>query len=407
MRRAIIFLLSLSLILFFGQSVYATSYHIYPGDDLAYTITQNTCSWDIVYIHEGIHTLKDDVNISGKSLPIVGDGSDKTIIILDDHKFNIYKTQNNANPMIVTISGITFKNAKTSETIIFENYLPNTSMNLVLSDCKFENIGDVALISATYVVRNYKMTINRCGIYYGESSAPEVGEVSIRDGGSKYDSINLEINNSSFSNSSSLTAYSFSPESLIDLKVQNSVFFNNNTGIQIFGPVELYSKNNLFASNLKGVLIDSVNSKGVLINNTVDSNGYDSGFGIYNKGAIELQNNIISNNNYGIYNDGQIVQRKNILWKNKINYGIGDNDFIISDPLFTIGPGGNYYLGGESKAIDTGSDTSSFFKLNRKTTQVNEVFDKGIVDIGYHYESNFIPPIFSRLIDIFCKNCDI
>jgi hypothetical protein len=407
MRSSIILLLSLSLILFSGQSLYATSYHVYPGDDLAYTITQNTCSWDIVYIHEGVHTLKDDVNISGKSLPIVGDGSDKTIIILDDNRFNIYKTKNNLNPMIVTISGVTFKNAKISGGIIFENYIPNTSLNLVLSDCKFENIGDVALISATYPVRDYKVTINRCDIYYGESSGPEIGTSSTENVASNYNSIILEINNSNFSNSSSLTAYSFSPESLIDLKVENSVFFNNSTGIQVFGPVELYSKNNLFSNNLKGVLIDSVNSKSILINNTVDSNGYDYGFGIYNKGAVELQNNIISNNNYGIYNDGQIVQRKNILWKNKVNYGITDSDFIVSDPLFTIGPRGNYYLGEESKAIDSGSNTSSFFELNRKTTQVNEVFDKDIVDIGYHYPSNFKPSIFSRLIDILCKRCDI
>ena len=77
----IILLFTLSLIISFGEIAYATSYHIYPGDDLANTITNNTCSWDIVYIHEGIHTLSADVNISGKSLPIVGDGSDKTIIL--------------------------------------------------------------------------------------------------------------------------------------------------------------------------------------------------------------------------------------------------------------------------------------------------------------------------------------
>jgi hypothetical protein len=401
MRKIIFFLLSLNLVIFFGQSVYATSYHVYPEDDLAYTVTQNTCSWDIVYIHEGVHVLSDDVNISGKSLPIVGDGSENTIIILEDHVFRTYKTQNNLNPMIVTISGITFKNAKTKESIVFENYLPNTSLNIVLSDCKFQNVGDVVLISGLYPVRDYKETMNRCDIFYGESSSPEIVNTSTIDDSPRYDSINLEINNSSFSNSSSLTAYSFSPESSIYLQIENSVFLDNNNSIQIFGPVGLYSKNNLFSNNLKGVIIDSVNSKGILINNTVDSNGHGTGFGIYNKGTIELQNNIISNNNYGIYNEGRIIQHKNILWENKINYGIIDSDFMIYDPLFTIGPRGTYYLKEESKAVDAGTDSSSLFTLNRKTTRVDGVFDKGTVDIGYHYDSNQKSSLFARLIEYF------
>lgn len=391
----------LCLILFFGQTAYATSYHIYPGDDIAYTVTNNTCSWDIVYIHEGIHTLKDDVNISGKSLPIVGDGSDKTIIILDDYVFRIYKTQNNANPMIFTISGITFKNAKTSESIIFENYIPNTSMNLVLSDCKFENVGDIAFISSVYPIRDYKKTINRCDIYYGESSPPEIGTASIGNKSSNYKAINIEIIDSNFSNSSSLTTYSFSQESIINLRVENSLFINNNTGIQVFGPVDLYLKNNLFANNLKGILFDSTNSKGKLINNTVDSNGHASGYGIYNKGDIYFQNNIISNNNYGIYNEGQIVQNSNLLWANKINYGLIENDFLVFDPLFVVGPNGPYYLSEQSKALDAGSNDSSFFRLNNKTTSVNQEFDKGTVDLGYHYDSKYKLSLFSRFMDVF------
>ena len=148
MKKIFSFLILMVLILYSGNSVYATSYHIYPGDDLANTITNNTCSWDIVYVHEGIHTLNSDVNISGKSLPIVGDGSEKTIIILDDHIFRFYKTENNANPMTLTISGITFRNASNGESIYFENYIPQSMMQVSMSDCNFENIGDVSFISA-------------------------------------------------------------------------------------------------------------------------------------------------------------------------------------------------------------------------------------------------------------------
>jgi len=390
----------LGLFLFFGQAAYATSYHIYPGDDLAYTVTNNTCSWDIIYIHEGIHTLKDDVNISGKSMPIVGDGSDKTIILLEDYVFRIYKTQNNANPMTLTISGITFKNAKTSEGIVFENYVPNHSMNLVLSDCKFENIGDVAFISAVYPIRDYKKTINRCDVYYGESSPPEIGVSSVNNKASSYKSMQINIIDSNFVNSSTLTAYSFSPECVIDFKVENSLFISNDTGIQVFGPVELYFKNNLVSNNLKGILFDSTNSKGTLINNTVDSNGVNGGFGIYNKGALDIQNNIISNNNYGIYNEGQIIQTSNTLWNNKINYGIIEDDFLILNPLFIPGPNGSYYLNEKSEVVDAGSNTASYFGLNYKTTNINEELDKGLVDIGYHYKSNFKPSRASRLIEI-------
>lgn len=399
----IILLFTLSLIISFGEIAYATSYHIYPGDDLANTITNNTCSWDIVYIHEGIHTLSADVNISGKSLPIVGDGSDKTIIFLEDHVFRIYKTQNNANPMIFTISGITFKNAKTSESIIFENYVPSHSITLVLSDCKFENLGDISFIAAVYPIRDYKMTINRCDIYYGESSPPEIEASSGNDIKSIYKSMEVTIIDSNFVNSSSLTAYSFSPESTIDFKVENSLFLDNNTGIQVFGPVDLYFKNNLVSNNEKGILFDSTNSKGILINNTIDSNGGSKGFGIYNKGIIDMQNNIISNNNYGIYNEGQINYSSNMLWANKINHGISELDFLVFNPSFIIGPNGPYYLDEQSKAIDSGSDTSSFFKLNYKTTNFNENFDRGIVDLGYHYSSRYKASIFSRLIDILFK----
>lgn len=403
-RIFIILIFILGLTLFFGQTAYATSYHIYPEDDLAFTITNNTCSWDIIYIHEGIHTLKSDVNISGKSLPIVGDGSDKTIILLDDYVFRIYKTQNNANPMTFTISGITFKNAKTSESIIFENYVPNNSMNLVLSDCRFENIGDVAFISAFYPIRDYKKTINRCDVYYGESSPPEIGGSSINNRSSNYNSMNIEIIDSSFVNSSTLTAYSFSPQSLIHFKVENSLFINNDTGIQVFGPVELYFINNLVSSNLKGILFDSTNSKGALLNNTVDSNGFNGGFGIYNKGTIDIQNNIISNNNYGIYNEGQITQTSNSLWNNKINNGIVEDDFLILDPLFIPGPNGSYYLNEQSGVVDAGSNTASYLGLNYMTTNIDEELDKGIIDIGYHYKSNYKPSIFSRLIEILTGN---
>jgi len=143
-----------------------------------------------------------------------------------------------------------------------------------------------------------------------------IGKIPIENKSSKYKSINKKILDSIFSNSAGITAYSFSPESIINLEVENSLFLNNNAGIQTFGPVELYSKNNLFSNNINGILFHFGNSKGILINNTVDSKGDAIGFAISNKGNIELKNNIILNNNYDIYNEGEIIQTI-IIWGKK------------------------------------------------------------------------------------------
>jgi hypothetical protein len=88
------------------------------------------------------------------------------------------------------------------------------------------------------------------------------------------------------------------------------------------------------------------------------------------------------------------------LWNNKINNGIVEDDFLILDPLFMPGPNGSYYLNEKSEVVDAGSNTASYFGLNYKTTNINEELDKGIVDIGYHYKSNYKPAIVSRLIEI-------
>lgn len=394
------FLILMVLILYSGNSVYATSYHIYPGDDLANTITNNTCSWDIVYVHEGIHTLKSDVNISGKSLPIVGDGSEKTIIILDDHIFRFYKTENNANPMTLTISGITFRNASNGESIYFENYIPQSMMQVSMSDCNFENIGDVAFISADYPIRDYKRTINRCDIYYGQSAPVEITPDLINKVKS-YESFRVRIIDSNFTNSNDLTIYSFSPESNIDFKIENSRLINNNTGLQTFGPVTISVKNNLIIGNFKGVLLNSPDSTGFLNNNTINSNGDTQGFGIYNRGKLYLENNIISNNNYGIYNEGEIIQSNNLLWSNISNNLRTSSDFLSFDPKFTSGPRGDYYLSGDSQCIDAGSNTVSYLKLNDRTTSVDERLDWGVVDLGYHYPSKYKISFLDRLIGIF------
>ena len=65
---------------------------------------------------------------------------------------------------------------------------------------------------------------------------------------------------------------------------------------------------------------------------------------------------------------------------------------IDADPLFVIGPFGNYYLSQtaagqeqDSPCVDAGSDTAENLGLNTRTTRTDQVPDSGIVDLGYHY----------------------
>ncbi len=66
---------------------------------------------------------------------------------------------------------------------------------------------------------------------------------------------------------------------------------------------------------------------------------------------------------------------------------------ISLDPLFVVGPGGNYYLSQvaagqlvDSPCLDAGSDTAVNLGLDTKTTRTDAVVDAGLVDIGYHYK---------------------
>jgi hypothetical protein len=76
-----------------------------------------------------------------------------------------------------------------------------------------------------------------------------------------------------------------------------------------------------------------------------------------------------------------------------LNWGVGN---IYADPLFVTGPLGGYYLSQtatkdpsqtiNSPCVDAGSDSASNVGLYRLyTTRTDEVFDTGIVNMGYHY----------------------
>ncbi|MBN1592986.1 MAG: right-handed parallel beta-helix repeat-containing protein [Candidatus Coatesbacteria bacterium] len=58
---------------------------------------------------------------------------------------------------------------------------------------------------------------------------------------------------------------------------------------------------------------------------------------------------------------------------------------IQFDPLFVIGPLGEYYLHPDSPCIDAGSRSAIDAGLSDRTTQTDGTPDSGTVDLGYHY----------------------
>ena len=79
-----------------------------------------------------------------------------------------------------------------------------------------------------------------------------------------------------------------------------------------------------------------------------------------------------------------------------LNWGPG---MVNADPLFTPGPKGFLYLGQiaagqlvDSPCVDTGSNLASNLGMDIYWTRTDSVSDSGIVDMGFHYGSNFIFP---------------
>ena len=58
---------------------------------------------------------------------------------------------------------------------------------------------------------------------------------------------------------------------------------------------------------------------------------------------------------------------------------------IHDDPMFVIGPFGEFYLHPESPCIDAGSRSAEEAGLADRTTQADGAPDAGTVDMGYHY----------------------
>lgn len=140
-----------------------------------------------------------------------------------------------------------------------------------------------------------------------------------------------------------------------------------------------YNNSNIGFSSILG---------GTFINCTSANNGYD---GFYEQDTYSNATNCIAygNTHYG-FSEKVITNYCNAFDNTVGNYqspmGTGS---ISSDPKFVTGRLGDFYLGYSSPSVDSGSDQSTALSLyNRFTTRADDKWDKGKVDMGFHYASN-------------------
>jgi hypothetical protein len=141
-----------------------------------------------------------------------------------------------------------------------------------------------------------------------------------------------------------------------------------------------------------------------ITNNTATGLGaYGGGIGLQNFGSqVTATNCIIYGNTAGSGNGNEIyIQGSLVCTLNYCDYGNGPGDIlgtpvtsncITSDPLYTAGPYGSYYLshiaagqGSDSPCIDIGSDTAANLGLDTFTTRTDNIADTGTVDLGHHF----------------------
>ncbi|MBN2363459.1 T9SS type A sorting domain-containing protein [candidate division WOR-3 bacterium] len=171
----------------------------------------------------------------------------------------------------------------------------------------------------------------------------------------------------------------------------------------------------------------------VVKNNLVYGNQAPTGGGIYVRydGSNIADNTFFGNLSYleggGIYVLNQSttipVIRDCIVWGNNSSTSQGNQIFldpatgssanvyyccveegwngtgnISENPIFTVGPEGDFYLSQtmagqiqQSPCVDAGSYSSAFLGMDSMTTRTDEIFDSGVVDMGFHYQNGSNP----------------
>ncbi|MCD6326125.1 right-handed parallel beta-helix repeat-containing protein [bacterium] len=145
----------------------------------------------------------------------------------------------------------------------------------------------------------------------------------------------------------------------------------------------------------------------VIDNNLVTKNTGDEGAGISCMGSYPTISNCTIADNFaiepwdigaGIWTDfGQPTITNCIIWGHEddlydcsATYCCVEDDHagagnIHDNPMFVIGPFGDYYLDPDSPCIDAGSRSAEEAGLSDTTTRADGTPDTGTVDMGFHY----------------------
>lgn len=158
-----------------------------------------------------------------------------------------------------------------------------------------------------------------------------------------------------------------------------------------------------------------------LIKNNACISIWVKGGAIWNTGTLSISNCTIYGNYFSpdffvtISGSGTGTIINSIIWGNSpgpdvanmtVSYSCTEDNIsgvgnIYSNPLFTTGPLGDFYLSQlaagqavDSPCVNAGSDTAVNLGMDKPTTRTDQLWDNGIVDMGYHY------PIVYRSADI-------
>lgn len=150
-----------------------------------------------------------------------------------------------------------------------------------------------------------------------------------------------------------------------------------------------------------GGAIDTFGASGPTATNcTFRANSANRGGGIYLSGTNQILADCIFWDNTDSSGNGESAQIYVGSGTPLINYcciqgltgSLGGVGNIGNDPVFAIGPLGNYYLSqtaagqaNNSPCVDAGSDLAANLGMNKLTTRTDGVCDEGVVDMGYHY----------------------
>lgn len=316
---------------FLVSPVSAQTIVVHPGDNLK-NILETAPDGSTIYIREGVHEVGDIIEITSNNLTIIGYGPSKTIIKNVEIQFSP------DSDSYSKISGIGFDNTGTSwASLLFDK---NIYQKVMISDCIIEG-GNYGIFVASENL--FDLTVTNCEI-----------------------------------------------KDAIYTGIVIQTLFNGYLNGRIF--------NNLMVGNaftgISAAASDGTKIELEIENNTIYGPGSSKGISGQGSSTLTVTNNIISNYSTGIFRQGlysEIIASYNNVWGNTVNYSgvIPGPGSISTDPKFVTGRLGDFYLDPRGPSVNSGSTSSMALGLYRGfTTSVDERWDEGRVDMGFHYPSN-------------------